>query len=276
MPKDGKEREGLRFYVIADPHGFFSTTEEALTRAGFFADSEPHRLIVCGDVLDRGTEAVKLTELLLTVQRRGELIYVQGNHEDLMMQCLQEVAKGNAYEIACGMSHHYSNGTWDTLLQLADMSARAAVEDPHELIRRVRNSAYYRELMPHAIGYYETENYIFCHGWIPTRIKRDGEKTEYEYLEGWRENATVEEWKRSRWLNGMSLACEHGIREVGKTVVCGHFHTSYGHSRISHACTEWDKDAIFKPFYADGIIALDACTAYTGRVNCIVLEDGEL
>ena len=35
-------------------------------------------------------------------------------------------------------------------------------------------------------------------------------------------------------------------------------------------------DADFSPYYAPGIIALDACTAHTGFVNCIVIEDEEL
>ena len=266
----------MKYYVIADPHGFLKETQKALEDAGFFAEIAPKRLIVCGDVLDRGEEAVALTDFLMTVKRRGELIYIKGNHEDLMMQCMQEIAGRGAFEIACGMSHHYSNGTWETLLQLALMSAKRAVDDPYEFLRRVRNSTYYRELMPSMVDYYETKNYIFCHGWIPTRVSGISAYTSYEYLDGWRENATFDEWKRSRWLNGISLACEHGIREPGKTVVCGHFHTSYGHSRIRRACSEWGADAIFDPFYADGIIALDACTARSGKVNCIVLEDEDV
>ena len=61
--------------------------------------------------------------------------------------------------------------------------------------------------------------------------------------------------------------------ESGKTVVCGHFHTSYGHSKFERKCTEFGEDADFSPFYAEGIIAIDGCTAHSGKVNCIVIED---
>ena len=61
-----------------------------------------------------------------------------------------------------------------------------------------------------------------------------------------------------------------------KTVICGHWHTSYGHSKYENACSEFGPDAVFSPYYAPGIIALDACTAHTGFVNCIVLEDNEM
>ena len=29
----------------------------------------------------------------------------------------------------------------------------------------------------------------------------------------------------------------------------------------------------FKPFKSDGILAIDACTALSGKVNCVVLYD---
>lgn len=32
-------------------------------------------------------------------------------------------------------------------------------------------------------------------------------------------------------------------------------------------------DADFSPYYNKGIIAIDACTAKTLKVNCIVIED---
>ena len=50
-------------------------------------------------------------------------------------------------------------------------------------------------------------------------------------------------------------------------------HTSCGHSRFEGKGTEFDPDADFSPYYAPGIIALDACTAYSGRVNIITMDD---
>ena len=59
----------------------------------------------------------------------------------------------------------------------------------------------------------------------------------------------------------------------GKTVVCGHWHCSYGHSRYEQKCSEFGPDADSTPYRAPGIIALDAYTAHSGKVNVIVLED---
>ena len=45
------------------------------------------------------------------------------------------------------------------------------------------------------------------------------------------------------------------------------------YTSLEGACSEFGKDSDFSPFYADGIIAIDGCTAFSGKVNCIVLED---
>ena len=39
----------MRYYVVADIHGFYSELIIALTEKGFFKDESPHKLIVCGD-----------------------------------------------------------------------------------------------------------------------------------------------------------------------------------------------------------------------------------
>ena len=45
------------------------------------------------------------------------------------------------------------------------------------------------------------------------------------------------------------------------------------HSRFEGKGTEFGPDADFSPYYAPGIIALVACTAYSGRVNIITMDD---
>ena len=69
------------------------------------------------------------------------------------------------------------------------------------------------------------------------------------------------------------MAAYTTVYEEEKIIVCGHWHASYGHSMIDHNGSEFGCDAVFTPFYGNGIIALDACTAKTGFVNCIVLEE---
>lgn len=71
-------------------------------------------------------------------------------------------------------------------------------------------------------------------------------------------------------------AARQGVIAPHKTIVCGHWHTSYGHARIEGVGSELGADADFSPCRAAGIIALDACTARSHRVNCVVIEDEPL
>ena len=58
-----------------------------------------------------------------------------------------------------------------------------------------------------------------------------------------------------------------------KTIVCGHWHASYGHAQYEQKGSEFGEDADFSAYYGKGIIALDACTALSHKVNVIVIED---
>ena len=109
----------MKYYAVADVHGFTTCLRQALEQAGFYEDTEPHKLIMCGDLLDRGTEANQLIEFMIELNQRGELIYILGNHEDLLTKAVHQVVRGGIYEVASPMSHHCLNGTWDTLLQIS-------------------------------------------------------------------------------------------------------------------------------------------------------------
>jgi hypothetical protein len=97
----------------------------------------------------------------------------------------------------------------------------------------------------------------------------------------WRD-ASSEDWENARWYNGMEFAYYKELHIPDKTVVCGHFHCSYGHANIEGRGQEFGRFADFAPFYGKrrrdpegplAVIALDACTKVSGIMNCIVLED---
>ena len=129
-----------------------------------------------------------------------------------------------------------------------------------------KDTPFYKEIIPAMLDYFETEHYVFTHGWIPSIPNRD---KSYSYISSWRE-ADREQWNQARWFNGMDAA---QTADENKTIVCGHWHTSYGHSKYEHKGTEFGEDADFSPYYGPGIIAIDACTAFSGKVNCLVIED---
>ena len=263
----------MKYYVISDPHSFYDETVTALREAGYFDDAGERRLVVVGDLLDRGGQANEMVRFMMEEMRQGRLIYVLGNHEDLLVDALQCLSRKDVEMVSDPWSHHYTNGTWDTILQLSGMDEAYAVEHPIELVRQVLDHDFYRELLYKAVDYYETPKYVFAHGYVPCNAKGSYRMVfSAEYDPEWRD-AAPHIWRMARWINGMDVNNTFDVRLPDKTIVCGHWHASYGHAVIEKRGTEFGEGADFSPYYGDGIIAIDACTKKSGMVNCIVLED---
>ena len=240
----------MKYYAVSDIHGFYSEFHRALTSSGFFDDTEPHKLVILGDLFDRGHEAKELQDFILELLDRDEVILVRGNHEDLFAE-LVTTDCGVAYK------HHKHNGTYDTALQLTGMAPAEAFVHCFAFAEAAQETPYYQRIIPAMRDYFETQNYVFVHGWIPC-IK---EASSYNYYSNWRE-ASPYEWDKARWYNGIDAA-QTCMEE--KTIVCGHWHTSYGHAKYENRGSEFGSNADFTPYYAPGIIAIDGCTARSGH-----------
>ena len=260
----------MRYYVVADPHGYYTYLVEALKEKGYFEDKEPHKLIICGDIFDRGEEAKEMEKFVLDLIKKDQVILIRGNHEDLALDYIVKFYDYDKWGLKT--SHHYSNGTVDTFFQLTGMNIYDMELLPHKALDLIIKTDYVTKILPKMVNYYETEHYIFVHGWIPCNASGyGGRATSFEYAKDWRQ-ADVDDWGYARWYNGM-LAASQGVIEPNKTIVCGHWHCSYGHAKLEGKGTEFGPTADFTPYEAKGIIALDGCTYESHKVNCIVIED---
>ena len=109
----------MRYYVVADVHSFYSELQKALTEKGYFDDKEPHKLIVCGDLFDRGDESVEVQRFITELIEKDEVILIRGNHEDLILELMENAEYYFGREIV--YSHHWSNGTVKTVADLTGM-----------------------------------------------------------------------------------------------------------------------------------------------------------
>ena len=253
----------MKYFVTADVHGFYDEFINALKTAGYFDCEEPKKLIICGDLFDRGCGALALQQFIVELMQKDEVILIRGNHEDLALRLLDGWDDKSYYQ-----PHHNHNGTLDTFFQLTQSSFPDLVYHPDEIKSKMLQTPFIRQIIPSMLDYYETPNFVFVHGWLPSEFEKPNR---YTLIDNWRK-ATKEQWGNSRWLNGMEAAY-NGQTDKEKTVVCGHWHCSFGHSRYEHRGSEFESDADFSPYYAKGIIALDACTVVSRKVNCIVIED---
>ena len=108
----------MRYYVVSDVHSFFDELKLALTEKGFFDDKEPRKLIICGDIFDRGSQSKEMQDFIMQLIENDEVILVRGNHEDLMLNLIENAE----YNFGRGIdyTHHWSNGTVRTVMDLTD------------------------------------------------------------------------------------------------------------------------------------------------------------
>ena len=249
----------MRYYVVSDVHGYYTQMKSALKKAGFFSDDAPHKLIMLGDIFDRGHETKQIQQFVLEQMEQDGVILIRGNHEDLFVELIT-VDEGRPY------SHHKSNGTYDTALQLTGFDPVMASIQNYDFADAAKNTPFYKKIIPTMLDYFETEHYVFTHAWVPSILNRD---KSYSYITSWREADGVQ-WEKARWFNGIDAA---QTADEEKTIVCGHWHTSYGHRKYENKGSEFGDDADFTPYYGPGVIAIDACTAHSGMVNCLVIDD---
>lgn len=266
----------MKYYVVADVHGHYTILHDTLERAGFFADPEPHKLIICGDLLDRGAETLEMQAFLISLLRQEQVILIRGNHEDLLERLVDDLIAGDTWLLEQGESIHNHNGTWLSALRLADMTEAQALARPRELVAKVKQSPFWKFVLPACLDYYETEHYVFTHGYIPCKSTTGSTKYApykgFYFNHGWRE-ADYEDWVNARWYNGMEFVCKRDLGVRDKTVVCGHIHASYGHANLEERGGENGARADDTTFFGDGVIGLDACTVVSGFINCLVVED---
>ena len=258
----------MKYFVVADIHGFYDEFIKAITLAGFDEENTNHMLITLGDNFDRGRQPYEVYMYLKKLKNKGRCILVKGNHEDLMI---------DAIDRGYTMYHDVTNGTVKSMVDLVHKINPNMESTVDDIIECLRKSPIYN-FMKDMIDYFETEGFIFVHGFIPV-MKHYNYKM---YLNDWR--YYKDSFKMARWENGMENVIKYNIKEPGKTIVCGHFHASYGNVRkkypnqsdAMYRYLEFEEDELFRTYYGDGIIGLDACTVRTGFVNCLVIEDNEL
>jgi serine/threonine protein phosphatase 1 len=257
----------MQLFCTSDIHSYFTPFKKALDEKGFEPNNQEHLLIVCGDVFDRGSESAEVYEYLNSL---SNVIFVRGNHEDLLEEMLKR-GYGENYDI--------NNGTVRTVSDLVSLTTNKQVSSTKECCEAVKELI--TPFINKMVYYFETEKYIFVHSWIPLKSIYEYSTSKpwylcgktYEYMEDWR-SANESEWSEARWPNPFKLA-KQGLNKTGKTIVFGHWHTSWPRAYYEGK-PEFKNGADFSPYYGEGIIGLDACTAHTNEVNVIVLEDNLL
>lgn len=238
----------MRYFVVSDVHGHYTELKNELEKNDF--DKINDTLVVCGDLLDRGNENVKCIQYVNSLPSK---VLIKGNHDYNLEKCLF------LHRFDYADKH---NGTVDTILEIARyVTGRNSLHADDDMIFVYANQ--YEELtkyMDSLVDYFEFTDkngneIVCCHGWLPENYKDED----------------CEDFEEYSWVNGMAY-WKSGHRFKNKTVICGHWHCSFGNSKYHGKGSEFGEDAYFEPFRDLGIIAIDACTALTKKINVLVFE----
>ena len=250
----------MKLFCFSDVHSYLTPLKKALSDAGFDQSNPDHWVVSLGDLFDRGPDSEELLYYIMSLERK---ILIKGNHDLLLEDCCKREFP---------YSHDFSNGTVRTINDIGGAGEGYPFDRCCE--NTWNRTAAYRDML---INYFETENYIFVHSWIPL-ICLDNLPNHYiknrnfKFDVDWR-NATQNAWDQAMWGNPFELA-RHGLNQTGKILVAGHWHCSTGWAK-DEGISEFGTDAKWEPYINEEqqFIAIDRCTAHTGKVNVFVIED---
>lgn len=232
-----------KIFVVSDIHGHCSILKEALENAGFQKENAEHLLVCCGDYFDRGTENL---ETLKFFERLKHKVLLRGNHEDLLLKLLQT---GKI------QPHHYINGTMNTLEEFFGKHFVDPADDTIDFSGKTSTVDRIFEFFDELLDYFETENYVFVHGWVPSGCNTSEDL----------KKIPKQKWEEARFMRWTEKYDDSPPIE-SKTLVCGHMPTFYANMG--------DKSKnIYDVFYGNGLIAIDTGTTDTKHINVLVLED---
>lgn len=244
------------FFFFSDCHGNKDALKEAIDKSGFDKNNTNHFLVGLGDYFDRFNQPQEIMDYLNSIERK---ILVLGNHEELLINCINR---------GYPMSHDWHNGTAQTIIDLApnaktfDVACAVAYEKVKDFIGSM-------------VNYVELKNHIGVHSFVPLKCNDKLpphyiKNRKFEFKKDWRD-ATDKEWNDARWGNPYELAKQGLLPE--KTLVFGHFHTSYPRAKYEGKI-EFGEGANFDIYYGDGYIAIDGCVAAdNGQINVFKIED---
>lgn len=270
----------MKYFIVSDIHSFYDELIASLKTAGFDKKNKNHTLIVLGDLFDRGPDALKVYKFLMSIPKK-RCILVRGNHELLYRDLLEKDYPE---------SHDFHNHTVDTFCQIASTkiydfectasyferssyyhyfnSYRCIDDDETDDIGRKHWKQVVDVVKEHPItklilddkrwvNYYELNKYILVHSWIPcatrpTYGRYDYPPEEIGYREDWK-NATQTEWEDATWGCPWGKA-KLGWNKTGKTIVCGHWHTSDFFKHLKNITLDTGDGSIY---YSKVVIGID-------------------
>lgn len=251
----------MRYFVFSDPHGDYEALLSAITEMGYDASNSQHQLVGCGDYFGRAAQSnsdcFNIWQYLISPHHVNKPICIRGNHESILIDAIErrrltetDIYNGEHNTFASFLGNYPNQIKYDCYLQFD--AAKAMI-----------NIGFY-DWLKSLLWYFETEHYIFTHGFVPMMyFTRDIELDDFGDLE----------WEEASWSNTPDNIRAFDSMKVDdhKTIVFGHWRAKELNERFAEKWEEKDGD-----IYVDKerkLIGLDVITVLSHKVGSIVIED---
>ena len=187
----------MRIIVVADIHGDDEKFRKALKSISL---KKVDKLILLGDLIDRGKNSKKVLDTILLLKNNGfeNIIYIRGNHEQMLLDSVENDEKEYIW---------IKNGGDKTL---QSFRANYANQIPEIYINLLKNS----------ILYYELENYFFVHAGLNFDLEDPLEDT---HSLMWIRDISIEKYKKSKYSSKTII---HGHTPCEKRIILENFEKS--------------------------------------------------
>ena len=188
----------MKYFVFSDIHGNGEALYKGLEKAGYDPYNPEHRLISCGDNFGRcenySIGSKEIYEYLTSDMHINKPICLRGNHEDILLKIeernsitLTDIYNGEHKTLGAFAADNVDPNLFDK-----EIMASQIKYDQHEArlaIKEMREKGFF-EWIKQMPFYFETEHYVFTHGFLPMKIIKAKDPymfaVEYEYDKDWR------------------------------------------------------------------------------------------
>ena len=139
-----------RILAVSDVHGEHDKFLALLKETEY--DPASDLLIVCGDIIDRGTQNIETIRTCQKLQQQGAIL-LKGNHEQFAEECIKDMILERPSEsLQLWVCHNGGSNTYDELINLS----KSELKDLLSFIRRLPL-------------YFAVGDYIFVHAGVDSK-----------------------------------------------------------------------------------------------------------
>ena len=323
----------MKYFVMSDIHGDYPAMMQGLKESGYNKKDPNHQIIVIGDYFGRATVGkgpYGIFKYLTSKTHVNKPICIKGNHEEWFVKPMLE--RGYVSELDCWNGEDktiYSffehiphindkdfnmQPVYDYLTKhpvavaFEDRFSVGIMDEEVAAINMFGQGKQLKKWLDEMPYYFETEHYVFTHGWLPYRITetkkisnraedyaQDPIEAQELYRKAYVENSKMtykyhemdlhsdKQWHYWIWVKTpeeYELHKRYYPNGWDKWIVVGHWHAfAFGPRAEFFQEQYWDKYDIHPEEFnyvvdeQHKVIFCDHCTVYGHKINVLVIED---